>query len=168
VAGTEAGDREAELRARLTARLPEYMVPSALVRLESFPLLSNGKVDRRGLPAPDPERRPGGSEFVAPRSATEEVVAGIWAAVLGRPVVGVDDNFFDLGGNSLLMIQVIAQAREQGFHLTPLTLFRHPTVRSLAEHLSGEGQAPRYEGLRQRAQRQREALARARKAPRRT
>lgn len=161
VADPDAHDLEAVLRARLLAKLPEYMLPSALVRLDAIPRLSNGKVARRDLPAPDRESRSSGSQYVVPLSATEEALSQIWASVLGRTRVGAEDNFFDLGGNSILMIQVIAQARRRALQFTPLTMFRYPTVRSLAAHLTGEGaDAPRYERVQDRARRQREALAR--------
>jgi aryl carrier-like protein len=161
VAGPDAADPEPGLRARLQSKLPEHMVPSALVRLEALPRLSSGKVSRRDLPMPDPEHRASGTAYAAPLNATEEALSQIWASILGRTRVGAEDNFFDLGGNSILMIQVIAQARRRGLQLTPLTMFRFPTVRSLAVHLAGgAADAPRYEGVQDRARRQREARAR--------
>ncbi|RPJ38734.1 MAG: amino acid adenylation domain-containing protein, partial [Planctomycetaceae bacterium] len=99
-----------ELRGYLRDRLPGYMVPSALVMLAALPLTPNGKVDRRALPRPGTERSEWGQAYVAPRTPVEEVLAGIWAGVLGLDRVGVYDNFFELGGHSLLGVQVIARA----------------------------------------------------------
>jgi amino acid adenylation domain-containing protein len=151
-------DIEALLRQELRSKLPAYMVPTAFVVLEKIPLTPRGKVDRRALPAPDREQRRPVSEYVAPRNVMEAKISEIWASVLGRAEVGIEDNFFDIGGSSLLLMQVVAQARRQGLELKVLTLFRYPTVRGLAEHLSGGVDlASRFEGLRGRAQRQREA-----------
>jgi amino acid adenylation domain-containing protein len=102
----------ASLQAFLAGRLPEHMVPALFVRLPALPRLSNSKLDRRALPAPDPERMGLGRAFVAPRTPTEEVLAGIWSDVLGREKVGVHDDFFDLGGHSLLATRVVTKIRE--------------------------------------------------------
>src|SRR6185437_4344066 len=99
----------AELRGHLRRSLPEYMIPGAFVQLQQLPLTVNGKVDRRGLPAPE-ER--GQAEYVAPRTATEQVLAEVWAEVLHLERVGIHDNFFELGGHSLLATQVIARVRQ--------------------------------------------------------
>jgi len=119
-----------ELRAFLNGRLPEYMIPSAFVFLDRLPLTANGKVDRRALPAPDHSRA--GNLFVAPRNHVEEVLANIWKSVLSVDRVGVHDNFFDLGGDSILSIQIIARANQAGLGLTPRQLFQHQTVSELA------------------------------------
>ncbi len=121
------------LRNYLKERLPEYMTPSAFVFLEKFPLLSNGKLDRRVLPEPDFQRPELESAFVAPRTPVEEVLAGIWSEVLGVDHVGTEDNFFELGGHSLIVTQVIARIRDV-FHvdLSLRTLFECPTVATLA------------------------------------
>ncbi|MCP4659783.1 MAG: amino acid adenylation domain-containing protein, partial [bacterium] len=130
-----------ELRDALKAALPDYMVPSALVVLEALPLTPNGKVDRAALPAP--ERSAPESAFVAPRDPIEELLAEIWAAVLGhgapdRERVGVDDNFFELGGHSLLATQVASRIREAFAVELPLQrLFEAPTIAELAEVLRG-------------------------------
>lgn len=122
-----------ELRAFLKGRLPEYMTPSAFVLLDALPLTANGKVDRRALPVPDHSRPDGDNAFVAPRNHVEEVLANIWAGVLSVDRVGVYDNFFDLGGDSILSIQIIARANQAGLGLTPRQLFQHQTVSELAK-----------------------------------
>ncbi|HEY5835638.1 non-ribosomal peptide synthase/polyketide synthase [Streptomyces sp.] len=123
----------AELRAALQRVLPDHMVPSAFVVLDALPLNSSGKVDRRALPAPPPAAASGTREHVAPRSAPEEALAGIWAEVLGAAgPVGVTDNFFELGGDSILAIQVVSRARRAGLRLASQDLFRHQTVADLA------------------------------------
>jgi acyl carrier protein len=123
-----------ELRGFLQAQLPHYMVPAAVVLLESLPLTPNGKVDRRALPAPDQES-PGKEEtFVPPRTATEKTLAEIWATVLGLERVGVYDNFFALGGHSLQAMQIISRVRTVfPVELNVYTLFAMPTVAGCAE-----------------------------------
>jgi amino acid adenylation domain-containing protein/non-ribosomal peptide synthase protein (TIGR01720 family) len=124
----------AELRAFLAARLPDYMVPSAFVTLASIPLTSNGKVDRRALPAPD--ARAGLAERVAPRDAVEEALASIWSEVLGVAELGVNDGFFELGGHSLVATRVLARVRSSlGVDLPFRTMFEAPTIAALAERV---------------------------------
>jgi amino acid adenylation domain-containing protein/non-ribosomal peptide synthase protein (TIGR01720 family) len=125
VVGPEGG--EEAWRRGLLARLPEAMVPSVLVRLERLPLTANGKVDRGSLPAPE-----SAAAWEAPRTAAEEALAAIWSEVLGGGRVGRNDNFFTLGGDSILSIQVVARARQRGLRLTPRQMFDHPTVSALA------------------------------------
>jgi len=124
-----------ELRTRLRPRLPAYMMPAAFVLMDALPLTRNGKIDLRALPAPG--REPGGGrEFVAPRTALEETVAGIWAEVLGLERVGVADNFFELGGHSLLATRIISRLRDTFRLELPLrVLFEAPTVAELAQAL---------------------------------
>ncbi|MER8073800.1 condensation domain-containing protein, partial [Streptomyces sp. NPDC094034] len=129
----------AGLRTFLAGVLPEYMVPSAFVALDALPLMPNGKVDRKALPAPGPSSESSGvgeAGYVAPRSATEEILSGIWARVLGLERVGVEDNFFDLGGDSILSIQVVSQARAVGIALAVQDLFVRQTVAALAAALT--------------------------------
>ncbi|MBW4508527.1 MAG: amino acid adenylation domain-containing protein [Scytonematopsis contorta HA4267-MV1] len=124
-----------QLRELLKQKLPEYMVPSAFVTLDTLPLTANGKIDRRALPAPDIENG-FALQFVAPRTPTEEVIANICAEVLGLKLVGINDNFFEMGGHSLLATQVISRLREAFSIDLPLRrLFDFPTVAGLAEQI---------------------------------
>jgi non-ribosomal peptide synthetase component F len=133
VVGEEGRELAAsELRRDMRERLPEYMLPSAFVFLDALPLTPNGKVDRKALPEPGRER--GVEGYIAPRSATEEAVAGIWAEVLGVENVGAHDNFFELGGHSLLATQVVSRARQVfGVEVGLRSLFETPTVAGLSE-----------------------------------
>jgi acyl carrier protein len=125
-----------ELRRFVKERLPEYMVPSAVVVLPALPLTPNGKVDRRALPAPTGARPELGDEFVAPRSPVEEALADLWRRVLGVERVGIHDNFFLLGGHSLLATQVVARVREVFAVELPLrSFFATPTLAGLATTL---------------------------------
>ena len=133
-------------RAFLKERLPEYMIPSAFVVLERLPLTPSGKVDRRSLPAPEQVGggpRPG-VEYVAPRNAVEEVLAGIWREVLGAERVGVHDHFFDLGGHSLLATRVLAHVRRLfRTEITLQSVFEAATVAELARALAAFETEPR-------------------------
>jgi amino acid adenylation domain-containing protein len=121
--------------------LPEYMAPATYVQLDTMPLLPNGKVDRQALPAPSQLRPALAEAFVAPRTPTEEVVAGIWATLLSLEDVGMHDDFFALGGHSLLAVQVVARLRHALQMEVPLrALFDTPTVASLAEYLESRRQ----------------------------
>ncbi|MCL5958373.1 MAG: amino acid adenylation domain-containing protein, partial [Chloroflexi bacterium] len=122
-----------ELRSFLRDTLPDYMIPSVFVVLEALPLTPNGKIDRQALPAPDGARPELDHAFVAPRNPAEQALAGIWARLLGVDRVGVHDNFFALGGDSILSIQVVARAKQAGVHLMPRHIFQHPTIAELAE-----------------------------------
>ena len=128
-----------ELREHLRARLPEHMVPSAFVLLDALPLNANGKVDRRALPAPE---YAAGADFAEPRTPTEELLAGIFAEVLGVERVGLHDEFFELGGHSLLATRVVSRIRQGLAIELPLrALFEHPTVAALAEQVEDARQA---------------------------
>ncbi|HEX6471812.1 MAG TPA: non-ribosomal peptide synthase/polyketide synthase [Streptosporangiaceae bacterium] len=128
--GTEPPAPE-RLRSWLKQRLPDYMVPAAFVPLAALPRGASGKLDRRALPAP-PSRPDGGAPHVAARTPVEAELARIWAEVLGVDRVGVEDNFFALGGDSILSIQVVARARQAGLALTAKDIFRYQTVAELA------------------------------------
>lgn len=124
-----------ELRRRLSARVPEHLVPRLLTVLDALPLTSTGKVDTRALPAPRSPRPHG----PAPRTATEEAIARAWCTALETPAVVTDANFFDLGGNSLLLADVHRLLRDSlGVPVPLLDMFRHPTVAALARHLDGD------------------------------
>ncbi|HET8890742.1 MAG TPA: non-ribosomal peptide synthase/polyketide synthase, partial [Candidatus Angelobacter sp.] len=123
-----------DLRAALKKRLPDAMIPAVFVVLKEMPLTSNGKVDRMALP--EPELSQGGQDYVAPRTAEEEILCGIWAETLKLRQVGIEDNFFEIGGHSLLVTQVIARIRGMfGVELPLRTLFEHPTVERIAHEL---------------------------------
>jgi len=140
---TEPGEEvsTSELRRHLSAHLPEYMIPSIFVPMAEFELTPNGKVDRKALPAPDGSRPVLEREFVAPRTETEETLAGIWSEVLGVSQVGIHDNFFELGGHSLLATTVISRIRGSFSVELPLRyLFEAPTIARLALAIT-QGQA---------------------------
>ncbi|MBD2690473.1 non-ribosomal peptide synthetase [Anabaena catenula] len=125
-----------ELRQYLRTKLPEYMIPSALVILDSLPLTPNGKVNRRALPAPENTGGELASTFVATRNPVEEVLAGIWTQVLGVSQVGIHDNFFELGGHSLLATQIISRIRKTfGVDIPLQRLFEFPTIAELAKNI---------------------------------
>ncbi|MCL4851918.1 MAG: hypothetical protein KJZ78_11130, partial [Bryobacteraceae bacterium] len=131
----------AELRRFLRSRLPEYMVPSAFVFLESLPLLSNGKANLRALPAP--VRKPELKTYVAPRTSVESKLATLWAEVLRVERAGVHDNFFDSGGHSLLATQLLSRVREAFEVELPLrSLFDAQDLASLAELITSLAKAP--------------------------
>ena len=115
------------LSAHLALHLPDYMVPAQWMLLEQMPLSPNGKLDRKALPKPEATQH-----YEAPHSALEQQIAAIWADVLGVEQVGLNDNFFERGGDSIISIQVVSRARAAGIHFTAKALFQHQTVRSLA------------------------------------
>ncbi|HEY9670133.1 MAG TPA: amino acid adenylation domain-containing protein [Waterburya sp.] len=126
-----------DLRHFLLNKFPEYMVPSAFVLLKTLPLTPNGKVDRRALPAPEQTRPELEAVYVAPRTSVEEQLAKIWAKLLGFEKVGIHDNFFDLGGHSLLITQLLAQVRDTfKVNLSLHSLFELPTVANIAEKIA--------------------------------
>jgi non-ribosomal peptide synthase protein (TIGR01720 family) len=120
------------LRAHLAARLPEYMIPTAIVSLAELPLSSNGKVDRARLPAPE-RTEPAASAADEPRTELEALLQRIMGEVLGLPRVGLQDNFFELGGDSVLGIQLLARAARAGVRLNARQLFENPTIAELAQ-----------------------------------
>jgi amino acid adenylation domain-containing protein len=130
------GASEAEvvgmLRTALQSRLPEYMVPAAFVLLDELPLTPNGKVDRKALPAPDAGQGQS-AQYVAPRNAVEEAICEVWQEVLRRERVGVEDNFLNLGGDSMLSIRVVSLLKSRSIFLDVIDIFQHQTISQLAE-----------------------------------
>ncbi|WP_369986955.1 amino acid adenylation domain-containing protein [Pseudomonas xanthosomatis] len=130
--GDDPGPWLREVQAWLKTRLPDYMVPAQLMVLAAMPLSPNGKLDRRALPAPDPQWL--ASHYLAPRSELEQRIAGIWQALLGVPQVGLNDNFFELGGHSLLATQVMARVQvELGANIPLSLLFQESTLEGFAQ-----------------------------------
>ncbi|MCB1057233.1 MAG: amino acid adenylation domain-containing protein, partial [Acidobacteria bacterium] len=123
------------LRPYLQQKLPDYMVPSRYVALDSLPVTANGKLDRDGLPAPEGDRPELEQVYVDPESEVEQTIAGLWQGVLGVDRVGRHDNFFELGGHSMLLTQIHVELAQKYPELTLVDLFTYPTVASLAEHL---------------------------------
>ncbi|MBH2873777.1 amino acid adenylation domain-containing protein, partial [Serratia marcescens] len=125
---------QGQLRAYLSERLPEYMVPSAYVWLDALPLTANGKLDRRALP--EPERTAVGTrEYAAPQGETETTLARVWCELLEIGQIGRHDNFFELGGHSLLAVRLSSQLRQQGITLPVQAIFNHPILAELAERI---------------------------------
>ncbi|MFD0415214.1 amino acid adenylation domain-containing protein [Streptomyces sp. NPDC127108] len=132
-----------ELRRFVSARLPEFMVPSVFMMLDRLPLAPNGKLDRKALPEPEFS----GGQYRAPRTPTEEVLTGVYAEVLGLDRVGIDDDFFAVGGDSIRSIQVVSRARAQGVEVSPRQIFECRTVAELADVAAAGGQATILEEL---------------------
>jgi acyl carrier protein len=128
-----------ELRKFLREQLPEYMIPASFVFLEKMPLTNSGKIDRAALPQASGERPKVDQEYVAPATEIQKSIAAIWQDVLRLDKVGLHDNFFDLGANSLLMVRVRSKLlSDLNRDVSMLDLFRHTTIDSLAKFLSGE------------------------------
>ncbi|HTR46284.1 MAG TPA: amino acid adenylation domain-containing protein [Verrucomicrobiae bacterium] len=161
-ADASAKPNVSDLRAHLQQRLPHHMIPSLFVALEALPLTPNGKVDRRSLPAPDHARPDLAAGYHSPADEVEGAIAAIWQRVLQLQQVGTEDNFFDLGGHSLMMVQVHGQIRRSlDVEISMMDLFRYPTVKSLAEYLrKGSGEAPALQKAQDRATMRREAMTR--------
>jgi hypothetical protein len=160
-AGDDSGGTDS-LRYRLGRELPGYMVPAAFVFVTELPLTASGKLDLRALPAPGSDRPSLSTACVAPRGTTEETVASVWRDVLGLSELGVHDNFFDLGGNSLLLARTRTRlTAATGVDVPTVELFRHPTVALLARFLSGGQLAgqPRRDGRERHSEDRRRALA---------
>lgn len=161
-AGKESGIEPEIVRNYLRTQLPPYMIPAAFMPLAAFPLTANGKVDRRALPTPVVQRSR--RTLVAPRTEMERTLAAIWQEVLEMERVGIEDNFFDLGGHSLLMMRVNGKLQNSLKRDVPMVaLFQYPTIKTLAEHLAGDGADNVIEQTRDRVARQKEALRRRKK-----
>jgi hypothetical protein len=168
--GPAAKPNWSDVRQFLRERLPEFMLPSACLFLDKMPLSANGKVDREKLPALDGVATPKNSGSPAtPGTEAEQTVVAIWQKVLGRTAIGLDDNFFEVGGNSLLIAEVEDQLRPRfAAHFTITDLFEHPTVRTLAARLTGaDGERNLVSSAHDRAQRQKMALSGLRAVARR-
>lgn len=158
-----AGDLASPLR----EQLPEYMVPASFTVLDALPLTPSGKTDRKALPAPQTDRPDLTTRFVAPKDGLEQTLADMWRGLLGVERVGLRDNFFDLGGHSLLMAEFrTGLASALGHELTMVELFQHPTIESLAGRLGGTRSTPGAagQGARQRAQNRRQSRNRRQQA----
>lgn len=135
VATKEVGTND--LRKHLATLLPDYMQPSAFVAVKELPRTPSGKIDRKALPAPDVRRPELDVAYAAPTTPVQKTMAEVWADLLGIDRVGIDDNFFDLGGNSLLSIQAVAELEGHGLKLPIVKLYQHPTVKACAAFLEG-------------------------------
>jgi amino acid adenylation domain-containing protein len=162
-----AGDNpsDADLRTFLRNRLPDYMIPVAFVVMPSLPLTSSAKLDVKALPVPDAPRRPT-LQCEAPRSEIESAIAAMWKDVLRVDQVGVHDNFFDLGGHSLLLIKVQERIEEHlNRRLEIVDLFQYPTIETLANHLTSQDDiSSQRDRVRKQAERQKQAANRMRVA----
>ncbi len=157
---------EHQLREKLVTQLPAHMVPSVIVVLDSLPLTPNGKIDRKALPIPDSARPQLSADFVSPTSSVEQQLAAIWQGLLHLEQVGVNDNFFDLGGHSLLVLPMCEQIEQQlNCQLSPVDVFKYPTIRTLAASLQTSGseqpqpaQNSKHQKAKQRGSRQKQAF----------
>ncbi|MFT3990481.1 MAG: amino acid adenylation domain-containing protein [Luteolibacter sp.] len=141
-------DLSQELRRHLSTRLPEYMIPSTFVTLESFPLTPNGKVDRKALPEPSSIAAPAAPrEIVMPRDERETKILAIWKEVLGKEDIGIEDDIFDLGGDSILIFQITTRAGRAGIPLTPAQVFKHRTISALGAESSTQAGAPKNSSI---------------------
>src|SRR5262249_55469298 len=123
------------VRAHITGSVPTYMVPADVVVLDELPLTENGKIDRRALPTPESFRQTR-QTYVAPQTATEEILIEIWKQVLNLDQIGVEDNFVELGGHSLLGMKLVTRMAEQfSMQFLVLVIFKHPTVRDMAQYI---------------------------------
>jgi natural product biosynthesis luciferase-like monooxygenase protein/amino acid adenylation domain-containing protein len=161
VAALAANPTDGELRRLLAEKLPEHMLPSVFVRLEQLPRTANGKVDRRALPEPEGIRAALGTAYVAPRTELEKSIAKIWRELLRVDKVGLHDNFFDLGGHSLLVVQAQTRLGDAlGTDLRVVHLFQYPTISALAKFLGERPEQASFQKARERARRQRDSFAR--------
>jgi aryl carrier-like protein len=139
-----AFDKEA-VTAYLKERLPEYMIPAVLTGLDRLPLMANGKIDKRRLPAVDASSSMSAG-YAAPRNGLEASLATTWQDLLGVVRVGIHDNFFELGGDSIITIQVVSRLRRLGYGLHPKDIFLHQTIGRLSAAVAGRGQDLRTGG----------------------
>ena len=128
---------DSSLRAFLREKLPDYMAPAFFIFVDEMPLTANGKINLRALPEPDSHRVSVSADYAPPETAAEKVLAEIWASVLGLERAGIRDNFFDSGGDSILAIKVVAQAKQRGINLSINQIFQYLTIHELAQQLTG-------------------------------
>ncbi|MEG4442911.1 amino acid adenylation domain-containing protein [Microcoleus sp. AT9_B5] len=152
----------ADLRLYLQGQLPDYMVPAVFVNVEAMPKTPSGKIDRRALPAPDSQRQEQSQSYAAPQSELELLLAGVWSKLLKLDRVGIHDNFFEIGGNSLMTLQVAVQVRDLlATDLPVVKLFQHPTIAQLANYLNqGKSANESTNKFQDRADRQKAAFKR--------
>ncbi|MEG4345419.1 amino acid adenylation domain-containing protein [Microcoleus sp. A003_D6] len=153
----------ADLRPYLQGQLPDYMVPAIFMTVEAMPKTPSGKIDRRALPAPDSQRQELSQSYAAPQSELERLLAGVWSKLLKLDRVGIHDNFFEIGGNSLMTLQVAVQVRDLlATDLPVVKLFQHPTIAQLANYLNqGKSASPSTNKFQDRADRQKAAFNRS-------
>ena len=130
----------AELRDFIVKKLPAYMAPAAYVTLDALPLTPNGKIDRGALPVPNWSKQPDGTAYVGPRNPEEETMAGIWAEVLRLERVGINDNLFELGADSLHVFQIAARAGKAGIAVAPRQILQYRTIAAIFEQLANSSQ----------------------------
>ena len=130
-----------DLRRHLQAKLPDYLVPAEILLVDSLPRLPNGKIDRQALRSIVPQRPSSIADSPAPLSPVEEQLTQIWSEVLKRDAISASDNFFDLGGDSILVMQIVSRAKRAGLQVTPKLIFKHQTIAELAVTLSAVSEA---------------------------
>jgi amino acid adenylation domain-containing protein len=162
VADSAPGSFLNDVRNFLREQLPEYMIPSAYVLLESLPMTPSGKVNREALPEPDNNHHEIEATYVAPRTEVEQTITGVWREVFNVEKLSTHSNFFDLGGHSLSMVRVCSRLREvMNIEISMIDMFKYPTINSLAKFLSQKGvELPSHQQVDDRVGKQKEALAR--------
>jgi hypothetical protein len=146
IPAVEPAPTAGELRGHLMAYLPDYMVPTLFVALEKLPLTPNGKLDRSALPVTEDEAAHSARPMVAPRTPHERTLAEIWKRVLRLDRVSVEDDIFELGGDSILIFQITSRANQAGLDLAPAQVFRHRTIAELASRLDAAGDSEELRG----------------------
>lgn len=151
-----------ELRSFVTQHLPDYMIPSYFILMREFPLTPNGKINRKALPKPEPNRIDLGSNFAPPTNETERILTEIWCEILNLDFVSIHDKFFDIGGTSLLAIYTLNKIKKQfNISISIVILFQYPTIKSFAEFLNSKSTSS-FNGSKERANLRKEALRRVR------
>ena len=156
---------QSQLREFLAQHLPDYMIPSVFMAMETFPLTPNGKIDRKALPAPTAKTEPVQAEYVPPSNELETMIAGVWMELLGLSQVGRPDNIFDIGANSIMTAQANQRlSKKLGRRVSLVSMFRYPTVETLAAHLGADatGPAAKADTDARKANRREEAAAKRR------